>query len=754
MDPIFAMADAGPVLSRPDIEKMIESLAAPVHDAWMRQRRAEGWSWGPVHNASLKQHPCLVGYEQLPESEKEVDRRTARTAIEGLLGLGFEVLPPTQSVAAESTVFAPVLRRLESTTTIPLSELRDLWSQCRSSPLRWPVAIPLGVGERMLRQGEPILAYDVLMQGLAALTQDPGGRGADAPGRRRLTQLLALALAQSGATGRAKDLLLDLCDQGGATPETLGLLGRVYKDLAEKAGSPEARSQCLAQSFERYYAGFAQADAAFKLHGQDADARDATYCGINAGSVRVLRGETAAGRELAERVRQISLEQLQRSEATGGTADYWQAATLAEVDLIAGRLVDAEKAYRAAARLVRGNWRELSSTRRQARLLAPHLGLAPGFVEKLFPPIAVAVFSAPVLGSVDDGARMAEWEERQKNETKQVLTEAGIVCGYASALSPADLLFIEAMLETEREINVVLPGPRSVCRQIFTPAPAWAARFDRLLARVQSVTEDTQPSCLDEAANRTFARLRALGASILRARRLDAALHAWTMQPIPWSGARRGCPLIWHSLDGRRYPYETVKDEPGAARVVQPASGSDHEATFAIRAMLFGDVKGYSKLSDPELLNFASRFMKRIAETLEDHAAQILSRRTAGDGLFLIFADMEAAAAVALHLRDLVANTRWDEYGLPPHLGIRISLDAGPVYAYLDPVTRHDEVCGAYVNRAARIEPITPPNEVYASEAFAALQVAGGSDTYRFDYVGQTQLPKGFGLTPLYCVNR
>ena len=102
----LVMADAGQVLSRPDLEKMIDPLAAQVHDAWMRQRQAEGWSWGAVHNAALKQHPCLVAYEQLPESEKEVDRRTARTAIQGLMGLGFEVLPQKQSLAAESTAFA------------------------------------------------------------------------------------------------------------------------------------------------------------------------------------------------------------------------------------------------------------------------------------------------------------------------------------------------------------------------------------------------------------------------------------------------------------------------------------------------------------------------------------------------------------------------------------------------------------------------------------------------------------------------
>jgi class 3 adenylate cyclase len=290
------------------------------------------------------------------------------------------------------------------------------------------------------------------------------------------------------------------------------------------------------------------------------------------------------------------------------------------------------------------------------------------------------------------------------------------------------------MLDTQREINVFLPNPRQDCRQIFQQAPAWAERFDQVLSRVNSVTEDTQASCMDESVNRDFARLRAHGAGLLRAERLDAELHVWPKQNFP-------C------------PYPTLNQESGlvAAGPVRRATGEVGGETYAIRAMLFGDVKGYSKLSDVELLQFTRQFMTRIAAVLVDHSSGILSRRTAGDGLFLVFADLETAAQVALQLRDMVAGTRWEECELPANLGIRISLDAGPVYVYQDPVTRGDEVCGLYVNRAARIEPITPPNQVYASEAFAALYVAAGRQSLRFDYVGQTQLPKGFGLIPLYC---
>lgn len=755
MNAVPAKADAQRDLNRPDIQEMLELLAARVHEAWVQQRKAEGWTWGKIQSGDLKQHPGLVAYEQLPESEKDVDRRTARISIQGLLDAGFEILPPKRKLADEAQHFAALLQRLGSTAIISLAELRDLWSQCKSSPFSCPSEVHRRLGERMLKQGEAILAYDVLSKGLSALEQPKGSDDRQGPLRLRVNQLLALALAQSGASERSKNILLKLCEQGFATPETLGLLGRVYKDLAGKDASSAGRDQGLEQSYRSYLAGFEKADLAARPNGRDADAGDAGYCGINAAAVQVLRNRIAEARPLAQRVKQICLDRSRRMEADGGKADYWLAATLAEAELIGGRYAEAEVAYRAATQLVQGNWRELCSTRRQARLLAAPLGLAPGFVDRLFPVISVAVFTAPTLAKLADEGKMSEWEQRQKDEFRKRLAEAGVVCGYASALSPADLLFIETMLETGREINVLLPGPHQVCRRIFESAPAWAERFDRLLSRVQLAAEDAQPSSLDETVDRAFARLRALGAGILRAQRLDVALHVWSTEDAREPATPQHPSLIWSAFENVPCPYETIKEEPwrNPAGPAQPANGNARGENYAIRAMLFGDVKGYSKLSDLELYRFAREFMQRVADVLDRHSARILSRRTAGDGLFLVFADLEAASTVALQLRDLVAGTRWDECGLPPNLGIRISLDAGPVYAYQDPVTQHAEVCGAHVNRAARIEPITPPNEVYASEAFASLAVAASSKAVRFDYVGQTELPKGFGLIPLYCVN-
>ena len=52
------------------------------------------------------------------------------------------------------------------------------------------------------------------------------------------------------------------------------------------------------------------------------------------------------------------------------------------------------------------------------------------------------------------------------------------------------------------------------------------------------------------------------------------------------------------------------------------------------------------------------------------------------------------------------------------------------------------------------MEPITPPGEVYASQAFAALAAAEGAPGFACDYAGQTPLPKGYGMLPTYHLRR
>lgn len=74
-----------------DIKRLAELLAKNAHQIWAKARMADGWRYGPNRSDSRKEHPCLVPYEQLPESEKEYDRMTAMETLGAIVALGYEI---------------------------------------------------------------------------------------------------------------------------------------------------------------------------------------------------------------------------------------------------------------------------------------------------------------------------------------------------------------------------------------------------------------------------------------------------------------------------------------------------------------------------------------------------------------------------------------------------------------------------------------------------------------------------------------
>ena len=103
---------------------------------------------------------------------------------------------------------------------------------------------------------------------------------------------------------------------------------------------------------------------------------------------------------------------------------------------------------------------------------------------------------------------------------------------------------------------------------------------------------------------------------------------------------------------------------------------------------------------------------------------------------------------------ELVRQHDWPGYGLPSSFAIRIGVHCGPVFHTQDPVTGLDMYTGFHTSRTARIEPITPPGQVYASSAFAAVAAATGVDDLDFGYIGRTRLAKKYGSLALYHVQR
>ena len=74
-----------------DLIELQEAIAENAHEVWAAARRREGWTYGPVRDDSLKQHPDMLPYSALPDSEKEYDRLMAINTIKLLEKLGWEI---------------------------------------------------------------------------------------------------------------------------------------------------------------------------------------------------------------------------------------------------------------------------------------------------------------------------------------------------------------------------------------------------------------------------------------------------------------------------------------------------------------------------------------------------------------------------------------------------------------------------------------------------------------------------------------
>lgn len=73
------------------VENLIERLAENAHEVWARKRLDQGWRYGPQRNDEKKEHPCLVAYEELPESEKDVDRQAVITTLKAIVAIGCQI---------------------------------------------------------------------------------------------------------------------------------------------------------------------------------------------------------------------------------------------------------------------------------------------------------------------------------------------------------------------------------------------------------------------------------------------------------------------------------------------------------------------------------------------------------------------------------------------------------------------------------------------------------------------------------------
>jgi len=75
----------------PELRPLMEHLAENTHEIWASQRLQDGWTLGPTRDDTAKKHPCLIPYSELPESEKDYDRRVSAETLKAILKLGFRI---------------------------------------------------------------------------------------------------------------------------------------------------------------------------------------------------------------------------------------------------------------------------------------------------------------------------------------------------------------------------------------------------------------------------------------------------------------------------------------------------------------------------------------------------------------------------------------------------------------------------------------------------------------------------------------
>src|SRR5205823_147050 len=176
------------------------------------------------------------------------------------------------------------------------------------------------------------------------------------------------------------------------------------------------------------------------------------------------------------------------------------------------------------------------------------------------------------------------------------------------------------------------------------------SRFHRCLEQATAVDYATEDAFLGDEVLFSYCSEFAMGLALLRARYLDAdvrQLAVWNGAPpervagtavdvARWRRAGGGATVVSpipgqevRSIEGQR---------PDALPAVRASIDAPREgvAPRVVGAMLFADVKGFSRLTDEQLPLFAKRVLGSFASVLSHHRQDIWHRNTWGDGMYVV----------------------------------------------------------------------------------------------------------------------
>lgn len=370
--------------------------------------------------------------------------------------------------------------------------------------------------------------------------------------------------------------------------------------------------------------------------------------------------------------------------------DYWTLATLGEAALLMHDHKSAAAYFQAAAGLSTVKPAHIASTRRQLELMSRHGVNIPAEVWQAMQSTGLVLLSA-------GGAHQSvDWTK--------------VSACFLTLESRESIATLREAVAAGTTVCVVLPCDSADYLQSMSPhLGAEPAELSQLLDAATSVKTVTTAPMLGDPQVLASARCFASGL---------ARIHA------DW--------LATDVLESGQTPLPTLN------------LASHHKRVS--KTFLFADVVGYSKL--PEHCQPA--FVATALQPIVDALGQPVFVNTAGDGLFIAMDDATSLAAYAIGIVKVFKETDWVAAGLPHNLDIRLGLHSGPAFEITDPFTSKLNLYGIEVNRTARLEPVTIPGQVFATEQFAALlaheQALKPSDQqFGIHFLGKLDLAKLFG---------
>jgi class 3 adenylate cyclase/tetratricopeptide (TPR) repeat protein len=585
--------------------------------------------------------------------------------------------------------------------------------------------------------GEFFRAYDLAAEALELF-----------PGNVAFAHRAVLSLANAGATALALGKYYEFGLDKRLEPDVRSLLGRLKKDQAF-AETGEARTVMFREGRAVYESAFRTATVAHDP--------EAYYPAINAATLALFAGDAEAAGRLAGKVLDL-LEPRIASLDEGAAADrYWVLATALEAHLVRGDLDAARGLVDQVVAASGGDYAALATTGRQLERIVQAKKLDSSVLGAFEPPTVVHFLGNMIAPPGQNGRFRAVQEATVAADIAALLEGVRVGAAYGSLASGADILFAEALLRQGVALNIVLPFATAdfIGHSVRPAGEAWVRRFEACLAAAKTVRFATEDAYLGDDQLFTYCSSLAMGLASLCARHM----HAPLMQLAVWDGVVNEGVIAGTAADMSAWreaghPVRIVPVGPDANVEKLPPRHRPKVAPGRrdMRAMLFGDIHGFSKLTDAQLPSFTEKIMGTLGEVARRHEHHIAFVNTWGDGIFVVFHDAGRAAACALDMQDAMSGIDLKAAALPETLKLRLGGHLGPVYELDDPVTDRPNYYGAHVSRAARIEPITPEGCVYVTETFAAVLALYNADQFSCDYVGNTEMAKHYGRLRMFLL--